>query len=274
MTEVPITPQELQSRRITDEHLATALRAMREDGFVILGDVADMRHIAAIRDRMREDLGTLMARTGKCEGNGMQTPPLHKDFIFRDILLNDMVSAVLLELLGPNAYVGMYESNTNLPGSKGQPVHADLGQLWPNMTTAHPVHSIAVNFPLVDMDHRNGATEVWPGTHVHTGTWHSAGRFPSDDLIAAQRKVCEPIQIRARAGSAVLRDMRMWHRGVPNPSSEPRIMISMIYQCAWMRGGPFKLPKECQDVLKDGPIKVEAVYVDEPIDYLGLGAAR
>jgi hypothetical protein len=37
------------------------------------------------------------------------------------------------------------------------------------------------------------------------------------------------------AGSLLIRDMRMWHRGTPNRSNEPRPNMALIYSRFWLR---------------------------------------
>jgi hypothetical protein len=42
-----------------------------------------------------------------------------------------------------------------------------------------------------------------------------------------------PVPLLAKAGSISIRDLRMWHRGTPNRSTEPRPMLSMICNLMW-----------------------------------------
>ena len=49
-----------------------------------------------------------------------------------------------------------------------QPVHVDDGQLWPNLSVAHPPARLVVNVPLRETTEENGAIELWPGTHLDT----------------------------------------------------------------------------------------------------------
>src|SRR3712207_6891852 len=52
-----------------------------------------------------------------------------------------------------NAY---YSGNTALPGGERQPVHPDVGQLWPGLEQATPPFGFVVNVPVVDMTEENG----------------------------------------------------------------------------------------------------------------------
>ena len=61
-------------------------------------------------------------------------------------------------------------------------------------------------------------------------------------LLAAQRSARAPVQLSVRCGSAVIRDIRLWHRGVPNTSAQARPMIAMIHQCRWLGSGSLPIP--------------------------------
>ena len=63
-----------------------------------------------------------------------------------------------------------------------------------------------------------------------------------EELVAARRAVRGPLLGATRKGAVLIRDMRLWHRGRPNHSSEPRFMIAMIHNVAWYRRhGRFQL---------------------------------
>ncbi len=129
-----------------------------------------------------------------------------------------------------------------LPGSTPttQPVHSDAD--FP-----HPSHPFAlvVNVPLVTMAPENGSTEVWPGTH-RFGVEAQEGRHGErasgrvrETYLAAERERGGggPVQPVVKKGSVVLRDLRLWHAGMPNMSEEVRVMLAMIYFAPWYRNG-------------------------------------
>ncbi|HEY5978457.1 MAG TPA: hypothetical protein VIT41_02375 [Microlunatus sp.] len=77
------------------------------------------------------------------------------------------VIAVTSALLSPGVKNVMYGGNTALPGDQRQPVHADVGHLWPldALEVAHPASQLVINVATVDVSPENGATEVWPRKH-------------------------------------------------------------------------------------------------------------
>lgn len=130
-----------------------------------------------------------------------------------------------------------------LPGAspQRQPVHSDAD-------FAHPAHPFAlvVNVPLVTMTPENGSTELWLGTHKTDISFQegahgerASGRI-KENFLREREAVRPPIQPIVKKGSVVLRDLRLWHAGMPNPSEQVRIMLAMIHFAPWYRN-PMKL---------------------------------
>ena len=90
-----------------------------------------------------------------------------------------------------------------------------------------PPALIVVNITLDDFTIENGATEVWPESHFLVDASESESislRIPPERYIEhPSRQVVMP------AGSIFLRDMRTWHRGMPNTTDQPRTMLTIVY---------------------------------------------
>lgn len=130
-----------------------------------------------------------------------------------------------------------------LPGAspQRQPVHSDAD-------FSHPDHPFAlvVNVPLVSMTPENGSTELWLGTHnngisAQEGEHgdRASGRI-KETLLFAQNRTRPPVQAPVRKGAVVVRDLRLWHAGMPNMSQEVRVMLAMIHFAPWYRN-PMRL---------------------------------
>lgn len=275
MIEITITPEERESGALSGEHLSAALGALADDGFVVLQDLIAPDHVAALRDKMFDDLPQVLARDDAPfnfnVGNVQQDPPPFAPYLFRDVLVNDWVIAVTKAALGPGVKNAYYSGNTALPGGHArQPAHPDVGQLWPDLPVATPPFGLVVNVPLVDVDARNGSTELWPGTHQDTtySLRDGSTRIPGA-VLDARRTVRPPLQPRVPAGSVVIRDIRLWHAGMPNQTDTPRPMIAMIHWAGWWGNAdvvPF--PKDAESLLAHPDLKTNARFVDGPIDYL------
>ena len=143
----------------------------------------------------------------------------------------------------------------------------DVDHLWPDLKVAHPVASLVVNIAPQDVSEENGSIELWPSTHLET----SNGSVIDSKAEVARRAIGAPIRGNTRKGSVLIRDMRLWHRGVPNKSDRPRHMIAMIHNIGWLiRRGPLTFGRGCESAFTDSVLDHNVVFSDEPIDYVGL----
>jgi ectoine hydroxylase-related dioxygenase (phytanoyl-CoA dioxygenase family) len=278
MVSIQVSAEEVGSGRLAEEHLQAAVSAMRADGFVVLENVIDLEHLDVLREKMLADVALFTAREDAPynfnTSNVQQDPPPFPPYLFRDVLLNEMVIAVTRELLGPGVKNGYYSGNTALKSTQRQPVHVDTGQLWTGLEVASPAYACVVNVPVVDMSPVNGSTELWPGTHLDpTVSVHDDIKVP-EAAVEQRRAVTPPIQPTTARGSVLIRDIRLWHAGRPNQTDEPRPMIAMIHSCRWWRVGKLlAFPKGTEAFFKHPRLKTCARFVDGPIDYVHAPAA-
>jgi ectoine hydroxylase-related dioxygenase (phytanoyl-CoA dioxygenase family) len=256
------------------DRLAAAVEALRVDGFVVLPNVVDPAHLAALRERMLADLEQILARPDAPynfnRNNVQQDPPPFPPYLFRDVLFNEGAVAVTRALLGPGLKNSYYSGNTALPGGQRQPPHPDVAQLWPGLPTATPPFGFVINVPVVAMDAANGSTELWPGTHHDTTYWvgDRSARVAAEHL-ARWRARRPPVQLAVPAGSLVVRDIRLWHAGMPNHTETPRPMIAMIHWVRWWGADqPVRFPKGTEAFFEHPDLRTHARFVDPPIDYL------
>lgn len=275
MVSIDFSPDELTSCKISAENLKTAVKAIREDGFVILNELIERKIMDKLRDRMLEDVEKILARSDAPfnwnVGNLQQDPPPFPPYLFREVLVNDIVIEITKSILGAGLKNSFYSGNTALP-QKGarQPVHADTGQLWPNLDIATPPYALVVNVLPVDVSPENGSTEIWPGTHLDTSvSWQSGDIKVAPERLEARWKISPPIQPTAKAGSVVIRDIRMWHAGMPNYSQTPRPMIAMIHYVTWWSAlEPVPFATGSEELFKHPDLITNTRFVEGPIDYL------
>ncbi|MBV7331066.1 phytanoyl-CoA dioxygenase family protein [Chloroflexi bacterium TSY] len=268
--EITITAQELAQEKLSHEHLAQAVNAVRMDGYVILSDVIDHEHVDVLRERMDADSQEKIAvqkwgGAGQVVGHLQQGPPPFAPYIFRDIVANPFAIQVTHAILGDGLYNRFYNGNTNCPGSGTQPLHTDGPHLWPDMQIAHPAATLVVNVALMDVSEEDGATELWPGTHLIP----SNERRISPESEAKRREIAPPVYAITRKGSLLIRDVRLWHRGVPNRSDKVRHMIAMIHNRSWLqRPGSLLFNTGCEDAFPESPLDHNVEFTDKPLDYL------
>ena len=128
------------------------------------------------------------------------------------------IAAAVRTLLGPKTYLEKAGMLVSHPGAEAQRWHMDTPHLF--TVGAHlPPHSLSVFVPLVDLTPANGPTEFQLGTHVKA------------NLVAPQRHAlaCCP------AGSLVVYDIRVMHRGGPNVSDAKRPVVYLTFSRVWYR---------------------------------------
>lgn len=268
--QINVTPAERAAESLTPEHLSQAAQAVLDDGYVILANVVDHSVLDTIHERMESDSHVLIAAekwggAGHIKGHLQQGAPPFAPFVHRDIVANPFAVQVTHAILGDGLYNRFYNGNCNCPGSGTQPLHADGTHLWKNLTIAHPPVSLVVNISPVDTTEENGATEIWPGTHriphIHNPI------SPAQE--AARREIAPPVQAITPKGGLVIRDLRLWHRGVPNHSDHIRHMIATLHQVGWMKKDRRMLySTDSADQFPAGLLDHNADFTDQPLDYL------
>ena len=261
--EITVQPKELAAGKLSDAHVEQAVEAIRVDGYVVLENVISHEYLDILRERMDADSQILInaekwGGAGRLKGHLQQGPPPYAPYIFKDIVANPYVVQVTKELLGPGLYNNFYNGNTNCPGSTTQPLHRDGAHLWPDEKVAHPTTEVVVNISPQDTTEENGSVELWPGSHLEV-----SGKHIEPEEEEARRKICPPIRGNAKKGSALIRDMRLWHRGVPNPSDKPRHMIALIYRVNWLKSNrQLKYKTGCEAAFENSDLDHNAEFID------------
>jgi ectoine hydroxylase-related dioxygenase (phytanoyl-CoA dioxygenase family) len=152
--------------------------------------------------------------------------PFEEPFIDPNVIEHPLALEVIDAILGETCHCHYFASDTALPGSEYQPVHSDIHPLFPEIGLSLPAYSIVVNIPLIDVTLDRGPVEIWPGgTHLMPGNLDMAHLAPR----MHSQLVTMP------AGSLLIRDMRMWHRGTPNLSNERRPHLALVYSRFWFQ---------------------------------------
>jgi hypothetical protein len=267
---ITITPEERVREQMSDAHLAQAIEAIRTDGYVVLANVIDHEHLDVVRERMDADSKILLSAqkwggAGRVEGHLQQGPPPFAPYVFRDIVANPFAIQVTHAFLGDGMYNRFYNGNANCPGSGVQPLHADGAHLWPSQEVAHPPASLIINVCPIDTTEENGATELWPGTHRIPMN----GQHVSSEMEVQRREVTPPVRACAPKGSLLIRDPRLWHRGVPNHSNSVRHMIAMIHNIRWLeRPHEMFFNTGCEEAFPACALDHNAEFTDQPLEYL------
>ena len=244
------------------------VRRFNDTGYIVLDDVFERTYIDELRtaynlliETYLSDNGGIGALDGKTFGlkHVGCHPALSSPWADSQIVCNPRADAVLTALLGLDYQCGYYHSNAAYPGSGVQGIHRDVKPLFTGeeLSVPHPVTSIVLNIPLCDFTEENGSTEVWPGTHL----W--VDRSPADGQRLDVRAASIPSErTNVKAGALILRDLRMFHRGMPNRSSEVRAMLSIVYVRSFRVTGVLEIP---QSTWEGWPERTRSIFRNNSI---------
>lgn len=187
---------------------------------------------------------------------------------------DQIATQITTAMMGPRPKWTFCSANSAMatfPGGtpQRQPVHSDAD-------FAHPDHPFAlvVNIPLVTTTPENGSTEIWLGTHNGFGLdaqegahgERASGRI-REELLRQRQEVSPPLQPIIKKGSIVVRDLRLWHAGMPNTTQQTRVMLAMIHFAPWFRNRMrLELGEDIKPIL-EGLEKEGKLGLDVPVDW-------
>lgn len=240
-----LSPEEYTNLTLTPASLQTAVDQVHMNGFILFEDALPANRVAELREAFMSTLNEHRARNPSNRGNNryQMHMPFRAPFIDPLVIEHPFALAILDAILGNTCHCHYFASDTALPGSDYQGVHSDTHLLFPETSLSLPAYSIVVNIPLVDVTLDRGPVEIWPGgTHLMPGSMDIQKTAPHMHSELATMP----------AGSLLIRDMRMWHRGTPNRSDIARPHLALIYSRFWFRETgypPIEIAKDIYDGL-------------------------
>jgi hypothetical protein len=216
------------SRHIPNE--ATVLADLEIDGFAIIPNIFSGEALSELQKQHKKyweafKKSSVANRNGVGSFRGSTVLFLEKgrydlelDFgIFRSrrLLQNNRIINITKKMLKSN-YISYAGSLPSLPNSKDGSWHRDVYSLFGDeaLETTLPVFYVTVLIPLVDIDANNGATEFIVGSHKGS-------------------KSGKRIVVQTKAGSAIICNGMVYHRGRANKSHKERHMLYIVYCKKW-----------------------------------------
>ena len=189
--------------------------AVRTEGVCLVERVMDAEAVAALHQRVASIKPRKLQNRRKHRWEHV-LPPKADPFVELSNL--PVIQTAVRALLGPKAYLEKAGLLVSHPGAEAQRWHMDTPHLF-TVGSHLPPHSLSVFVPLVDLIPANGPTEFHLGTHQKA------------NLVSKQRhvKAC------CSAGSLVMYDVRIMHRGGPNGSEAERPVVYMTFSRVWYR---------------------------------------
>lgn len=232
-----LTDTELANCQLSADRLYEMCRVLRDTGFVVIDNAIDPHLITQVKWEHDTALDGYLASRGGLAGLADKTfgtnhvgffPPIVGAVAAEEIVANPFAVQIMRSAMA-DIRCSFIHTNTACPGSGYQPIHRDTPTLFGINNAPTPMVHAVVNIPLIPFTLENGATEVWPGTHWIVDECEADGAKLEERtrFFPSQRTVL-PV------GALVVRDLRMWHRGVPNPGTELRTMMAIVYQRAFV----------------------------------------
>jgi ectoine hydroxylase-related dioxygenase (phytanoyl-CoA dioxygenase family) len=257
--DIAVAAAELEQERLSEAQFRQALLLLHTRGFVILRgaiprpiiDVARAAFDSVFQDCLasregdawyqvsREHQAVFWQRGARWRIFPKLRAPLDSPWI----VANPLAMSLVTRLLGDDCFCKFVSSDSCVRGSELQSPHRELGCGGQSQPLAY-----IVNVPLVPCGLHNGPLEIWPGgTHL----WHNDlldewqfgadvqdGRNPEIEDYARD---WPSVKVELEPGDVLVRDPGLLHRGTPNPTDEPRSMLTISFfrrGHAWDYGQP------------------------------------
>lgn len=200
---------------------------LQKDGYALIGSVLPAGLLAALNEEFIARYSHLLQVENIQDGavkvgvrRHMITVKLSGVFGDPAVYASSAVMDVLAITFDKDFVLDSFGIVLSLPGSETQHRHRDGMYLFnEGVSSILPAHAVTVGIPLVDMNAIQGTTEIFPGSHriVH---WKEG----SPSVVPA-----------VPAGSCVMWDFRLAHRGTENRSTQCRPLLYMTYSRPWWR---------------------------------------
>jgi len=203
---------------------ASAARAIREDGYIILPELIGPEMVQQIRDELAPYL--CQQHMGRNDFEGFRSERVYallaKAPAVAAIVEHPAVLAIVDQFLPPNYLLSSALAINVHPGETAQNFHIDdVPGGGPDVAKPRAPFGISTIWAFDDFATDNGATEVIPGSH----------RWPSGRSARPE----EAVPVIMPAGSVVVFAGNLVHRGGANRSQGTRLAITPQYCMPWMR---------------------------------------
>ncbi|MCP3732164.1 phytanoyl-CoA dioxygenase family protein [Sphingomonas sp. MG17] len=219
----------LQQQRFSPEAVMHWSQTLRRDGYCIIPDAIDVAAVETISSDFAGAFENTPMAIGPFYGSwtkrfhGLLGRSAEMDHFVRDPLILSIAEEILLpgcEMIQLN----LTQAIEILPGGREQPPHRDQ-DMWP-VRQPGLEYLVNVMWPFTRYTAENGATIVWPGSHLRQ---EEIVLDPADAIIAEMPP-----------GSALLFLGSTLHAGGANRTCQSRRGMIVSYSLGWLK--PYELP--------------------------------
>lgn len=197
------------------------LQHLREHGFVVLPGILSRSTVETLHSELKPHLGPFGRNPFEGERTQRAYALLAKAPTIADLIEHEAVLSLVDAFLRPSYLLwGALAVNLH-PGAARQGYHCDDEAGAP--PRPRPPQGISVMWSLDDFTEENGATEFVPGSHA----WNPGEQPTPDD--PRTRQAIMP------AGSALVWQGTVFHRGGANQSDATRLGVTIQYCQPWLR---------------------------------------
>lgn len=202
-------------------------RTYAEQGYLVFRDVVPKEQLSALRTQIFDAFNTQNASGALFSGGGLISGHLNcfpgRDSKFAYEALEQRGIVDVIRQLYDKPMPMRVSCNFNLPKSVAQHYHMD---------GVYTEDFMIANVAVVDTDLVNGAIDVLPGTQ---------SRFYEFWRYALNRNYRLTTRLPLKQGDVLVRNSRLWHRGMPNLSQTPRPMLAFTFgEKVAPKGDPFE----------------------------------
>ena len=236
-------------RALDKEWIMERADEVRRNGSTLIRNVISVDKIDELNRVFQSILTETVQQEGGVGNRGSSryyiTPSFRSPWTDASIIDNDIIMAIVSELVGADGVFCQLATDTPCLGSEYQELHRDTQSLFPEWEHETPPYQLAVNFPLVDCTPENGPLEMTLGTHILSKE-EALRRIESGEIHIQQ--------VLMQRGDVLIRDVRHIHRGTPNRTDQPRPMVVLGYSRRWLFRPEVQI-RVAQEILEQVPTR-------------------
>lgn len=210
---------------------AVGYESLNTFGFTLLKNVIPNNSLGTIRNQLEKQMEEEIV-TNKLFSQQDDQITLRNVFhkapqIFLPLLDLDPVTSILGSVFN-DGYIlqSMNASRSNPIGDRKHDLDAHIDSRLPAKGIEHTL-AICVAFCVDDFNESNGATRVWPFSHL-------SGLRP-EEVLESGLTLPSPILVEAKAGDAIVFLAQLWHAIGPNRTDKSRWGVFSFFNPWWMK---------------------------------------